>query len=78
MDGKPIKPTGKYGYLLEGLREAADAEGVVLMVSNGQHGSGMSIEGTPDFLKKLPMMLRLMADYVERKDKAAQGLPSAH
>ena len=52
-------------------REAAKAEGVLLIVLNGQSGSGFSVQAHPEALAVLPLLLRQMADDLERSFASA-------
>ncbi len=58
---------GKYDDLCTTARETAEAETVVLLVFNGNKGSGFSVQTTdPNFSVALPAMLRYMADDIEQ------------
>lgn len=58
---------GKYDGLCSTTRIAADADAVALIVLNGTHGSGFSIQSHgPDVMLMLPELLRHMADHIEK------------
>lgn len=68
---------GKYDDEATAARDAAGAEGVVLIVYNGREGSGFSVQLPQAVLFALPSVLRQMADHVEedlvRGIKAPEG-----
>lgn len=66
---------GKYGDLAEALAYAVQAQGVVLLVINGQSGSGLNF-ATRDakLLAELPGMLRGLADAMEKTGESAQDV----
>ena len=47
------------------VREASCARGVILIVNGGIHGSGFSVQGDIDMLRRLPMVLREVALEIE-------------
>ena len=54
---------GKFHPEAVAIREAYHADGVFLMVVNGeQQGSGVTCIGTQEMMDKLPSILRKMAD----------------
>lgn len=57
---------GKYDDLATAAREAAEAEGVILIVVGGIRGSGFAVqlEGA-DLVQRLPKILRHLADEIE-------------
>jgi hypothetical protein len=57
---------GKYDMLCTIVRESAKAEAVVVMVFNGNNGSGFSVQGPLEFSTSLPRALRAMADEIDR------------
>jgi len=57
---------GKYDALASVVRERAKAGGVVVMVFDGRHGSGFSVQATAEITLRLPELLRVMADGIER------------
>lgn len=56
---------GKYDHLLTAAREAAGATGAVLMILDGDMGSGFSIQAPVETYGHLPAVLRMIADQVE-------------
>lgn len=56
---------GKYDDLATLAREAAKAEGVILIIINGDRGSGFSCQANVLVTMNLPKMLRSMADEIE-------------
>jgi len=56
---------GKYDALASVVRERAKAGGVVVMVFDGRHGSGFSVQATAEITLRLPELLRVMADGIE-------------
>ena len=61
---------GKYDDACTAARESTGARAVALIVAAGRLGSGFSVQcDDAEFLRVLPVMLRHMADEMER------GLP---
>lgn len=61
----PIGP-GIYDGFCTAVREAAVAEGVVLIVINGKLGSGFSVQATVEETLKLPGFLRDIANEIDK------------
>jgi hypothetical protein len=62
----PVGP-GKYDEAATLVRHATDAEAVVLIVFNGEYGSGFSVQTVgADITKALPAILRSTADQIEQ------------
>jgi hypothetical protein len=57
---------GKYDALCTEVREKAHAVGAVVLVFDGQHGSGFSAQLPLELTLRMPTMLRDMADEIER------------
>lgn len=57
---------GEYDELCTYVREYAAALGAIVIVLNGQLGSGFSVQAPPDLTSHLPRMLRDMAEQIER------------
>jgi hypothetical protein len=57
---------GKYDDLATEARERAKAQGAILIVIQGEHGSGFSCQATLQVTLELPKMLREMADEIEK------------
>lgn len=60
----PLGP-GKYDALATEVRDKAHAEAVLLIVFNGDKGSGFSCQTPPEMLAKLPAILRSTARQIE-------------
>ena len=56
---------GKYDDAATAAREATKAEGVLLIVLGGEKGSGFSVQIPPEFVARIPAMLRRLADEIE-------------
>jgi hypothetical protein len=56
---------GKYDDLCTLVREKADADGVVVLVFDGNKGSGFSIQGPISLTATLARLLRSMADQID-------------
>jgi len=63
---------GKYDNLATLVRTRAKAEGVIVIVIGGSKGGGFSVQATGEVTAKLPELLRIMADDIER-DCDARG-----
>lgn len=50
-----------YDDLCTHVREETDAEGVVVIVINGERGSGFSCQASPELTAELPMLLEDLA-----------------
>jgi len=61
---------GKYDALCTAAREQARAVGCVLIVFGGEHGHGFAVQAPGIVAGKLPEMLRIMADNIERTNMA--------
>jgi hypothetical protein len=57
---------GKYKHLADIARIAADAEAVVLVVLNGNDGSGFSVQAGSGLRELLPTILRRVAEDISR------------
>jgi hypothetical protein len=57
---------GKYDDLATIARETSEASAVVLIVIEGKHGSGFSVQTDGSTMLKLPHLLRYMANEIER------------
>lgn len=63
---------GKYDEIATVAREAAGAQAVILIVLNGAHGSGFSVQAVgEDISTRLPALLRMVADGIERDLRGA-------
>jgi hypothetical protein len=57
---------GIYNQLATESREAAQAEGVILIVLNGNKGTGFSAQfESPGMVQDIPSLLRQVADQIE-------------
>lgn len=58
---------GKYDDLCTQAREQADADACILILKNGNKGTGFSMQTTNDIdILALPHMLRLLAQQIEK------------
>lgn len=55
---------GKYDYLCTVASQCADAEGTILIIINGNHGSGFSVQATADIIGRLPELLETVANNI--------------
>ena len=62
---------GKYDELCTLARVSAEAAGAALIIINGKHGGGFSVQMPPEFLMRLPGILEFMAAEI-RKDLPRQ------
>jgi len=67
----PLGP-GKYDQLCTIAREAAKAEGAMLIVIHGQFGNGFSVQASAEATVALPSILRQVADSIERAFKQGE------
>jgi hypothetical protein len=56
---------GKYDSVLTEARARTNAAGAVLIIMGGNQGDGFAVQVAPDYLFKLPTMLRYMADQID-------------
>jgi hypothetical protein len=57
---------GKYDDLATHAREASAADAVIVIVVNGDKGSGFSVQTNGTVAPRLPELLRILADAIER------------
>jgi len=57
---------GKYDELCTLARERAKALAAVVIIIDGEHGSGFSVQGPAALTLDLPCILRLLADDIEK------------
>lgn len=57
---------GKYDDLLTEARQVAEADGGVLLIIDGNKGSGFSAQLSFNQTVAIPKMLRAMADQIEK------------
>lgn len=60
----PIGP-GKYDEECTMIRSITSADGVLLAVVHGRLGDGFSMQAPPEVMKKMPSILRAIADDME-------------
>lgn len=63
MKGDP----GKYDAICTVARETAHAEGVIVVIIKGDHGSGFSVQGTLELNYQLPDILEFMAKQIREQ-----------
>lgn len=59
---------GKYDHLATLVREAANADGVAVLVINGNLGSGFSVQVDEGLHLALPSLLRTIADSLDAEN----------
>jgi hypothetical protein len=64
---------GKYDGPCQAARVKAGAEGCVLIVFNGQKGTGFSVQGTERVIQALPAVLREVAASIDEQLAASSG-----
>jgi len=77
---------GKYDDLCTKVRDLAKARGAIIIVIQGEHGSGFSVQGDLELTARLPALMREMANQVEadaftkaaRAVSAGPGLVTMH
>jgi hypothetical protein len=57
---------GKYDSFLTQAREAAGAHSAILIVFGGKMGDGFSCQATAEVTASLPVILRFLADDIEK------------
>lgn len=62
---------GKYDDVCMHARYATGAAGCLLIVLDGSHGHGFSVQVPPEVIGRIPALLRELADMIE-----AQASPS--
>jgi hypothetical protein len=62
---------GKYDALATVAREAAKAKAVILLVIDGNKGSGFSVQADAGTVLALPALLRKVADDIEETEAPA-------
>jgi hypothetical protein len=66
MENKMTIGAGKYDYLATEVREKAQAEGVIVIIWNGNKGQGFSAQfADPVLMRHVPNMLRDVAMQME-------------
>jgi hypothetical protein len=58
---------GKYDDLCTVVREATNAEGVILIVINGNKGNGFSVQATARIIPGIPDMLEFTAGEIRKQ-----------
>lgn len=67
----PMGP-GKYDTLCTLVREQLQAEGVIVMVFNGPHGDGFSVQASADITLRLPEILEDVARQIRASFERGQ------
>jgi hypothetical protein len=60
--------SGQYADIAEYVHKETDAEAVVIIIINGNKGNGYEIRSHPDHQARIPLLLRLTADDLERSE----------
>lgn len=60
---------GKYDLECTHAREAAQAEGAILIIFNGEHGQGFSVQAPPKLMRAIPSLLHIIADKIQEDFK---------
>lgn len=68
----PLGP-GRYDFVATELVSSLECEGVLVVVCGGRLGSGSAVQATADALETLPMVLRTLADDIERDARKISG-----
>lgn len=61
---------GKYDELCTEVRDKAKADGAIVLIFNGEKGSGFSCQAPLPVIMSLPSMLRSMANQIEADAKS--------
>ena len=61
---------GKYGDVLDDVQARLNSTNAALIVMDGYLGAGFSVQMTGKHLTQLPMILRSMADGIEKEIQA--------
>jgi hypothetical protein len=64
---------GKYDDVATIVRDMTRAEAVIVIIAGGMRGDGLSVQAPIDFTMKLPLMLRDVADGIEKVFKGEQS-----
>jgi hypothetical protein len=64
---------GKYDALCTAAREAAQAQGVILIVLGGKYGQGFCCQLTQEIHQQVPAILRVVAAQIESDLKAIKN-----
>lgn len=56
----------KYDEACTAARIATGASGIILIILDGEHGPGFSMQAPPSLVPDMPGLLRRMADDIER------------
>lgn len=66
---------GKYTEVCAWVRETTKADGVVLIVLNGNQGNGISVQAPEPFTDALPELLEKVAMSIRVSPQAWEGKP---
>lgn len=68
---------GKYEHICQMAREAANSEGAsaIVIIFDGEHGNGFSVQATPRVILGLPNLLEHMAQQIraEAEEQIKKG-----
>ncbi len=56
---------GKYDHCCTLARHAAKAKGAIVIIMEGENGSGFSVQIPPENAHQIPQVLRVVADGIE-------------
>jgi hypothetical protein len=68
---------GKYDEECTEIREKTQSKGVLLIVIDGIKGGGFSAQMTPEHMAKMPGVLRIVAEQIERDMQNPETLSNA-
>lgn len=63
---------GKYDDLCTEIMKKVMAQGVIVIIRDGDKGSGFSCQGTMQFIVDIPNALRMVADQIEADHKSGR------
>jgi len=66
---------GKYDSLATLVRRRARARAVIVLVMQGDHGNGFSVQGDDESMRIIVPLLRTMADDIEKDLESNLGRP---
>jgi hypothetical protein len=73
LDPSEAPGAGKYADLCSHVRQLAEARGAIVMIFEGNKGTGFSIEAPGAAILALPFMMRALADDIEARIRKYGG-----